>query len=53
MQQLYSGEPRGNPARHLEKLVFMINAIIARKTCQLSKIASRVPGSVHPDSRTK
>ena len=53
MKQLYPGEPRGNLARHLETLVFMISGIIASKSCQLPKIASRVPGSVHPDSRTK
>jgi DDE family transposase len=53
VKQLYPGEPRGNLARHLETLVFMISGIIASKSCQLPKIASRVPGSVHPDSRTK
>jgi hypothetical protein len=40
-------------ARHLETLVFMISGIIGSKSCQLPKIASRVPGIVHPDSRTK
>jgi len=53
VKQLYPGEPRGNLARHLETLVFMISGIIASKSCQLPKIASQVPGSVHPDSRTK
>ena len=53
MKQLYPGEPRGNLARHLETLVFMISGIIASKSCQLPKIASRAPGGVHPDSRTK
>jgi len=53
MKQLYPGEPRGNLARHLETLVFMISGIIGSKSCQLPKIASRAPGSVHPDSRTK
>ena len=53
MKQLYPGEPRGNLARHLETLVFRISGIIASKSCQLPKVASRVPGDVHPDSRTK
>lgn len=31
----------------------MISGIIASKSCRLLKIASQVPGEVHPDSRTK
>jgi hypothetical protein len=31
----------------------MISGIIASKSCQLPKMASRVPGEVHPDSRVK
>lgn len=53
MKQLYPEEPRGNLARHLETLVFMISGIIASKSCQLPKISSQAPGEVHPDSRTK
>jgi Transposase DDE domain len=53
VKQLYPEEPKGNLARHLETLVFMISGIIAGKSCQLPKIASKVPGDVHPDSRTK
>ncbi len=53
MKQLYPEEPRGNVARHLETLVYMISGIVAGKSCQLPKMASRVPGEVHPDSRTK
>lgn len=53
MKQLYPEEPKGNLARHLETLVFMISGIIAGKSCQLPKMASQVPGDVHPDSRTK
>src|SRR5260370_33948747 len=53
LKQLYPEEPKGNVARHLETLVFMVSGIIASKSCQLPKIASRVPGTVHPDSRTK
>ena len=53
VKQLYPEEPRGNLARHLETLVFMVSGIIASKSCQLPKIASKVPGEVHPDSRAK
>lgn len=53
MKQLYPEEPRGNLARHLETLAYMISGIIGGKSCQLPKIASQVPGEVHPDSRTK
>jgi len=53
VKQLYPEEPKGNLARHLETLVFMVSGIIASKSCQLPKIASKVPGEVHPDSREK
>ena len=53
VKQLYPEEPKGNLARHLETLVFMVSGIIASKSCQLPKIASKAPGEVHPDSRTK
>jgi len=53
VKQLYPEEPRGNLARHLETLVFMVSGIIASKSCQLPKIASKVPGDIHPDSRAK
>ena len=49
VKQLYPEEPRGNLARHLETLVFMVSGIIASKSCQLPKIASQVPGDVHAD----
>jgi hypothetical protein len=53
MKQLYPEEPKGNLARHLDTLVFMVSGIIASKSCQLPHIASHVPNAVHPDSRTK
>ena len=53
VKQLYPTEPKGNLARHLETLVFMISGIIAGKSCQLPKMASKVPGEIHPDSREK
>ncbi len=51
--QLYPVKPQGNLARHLTTLVGLISGIVMSKSCQLPKIASKVPGEVHPDSRTK
>ena len=53
VKQLYPAEPKGNLARHLETLVCMVSGIIASQSCQLPKVASQVPGEVHPDSRVK
>ena len=53
VKQLYPKEPQGNLARHLETLVLMVSGIIAGRSCQLPKIASKVPGDIHPDSRVK
>jgi len=53
VKQLYPEEPGGNLARHLDTLVSMVSGIIASKSCQLPRIASQVPGDVHPDSRAK
>jgi hypothetical protein len=33
--------------------VGLVSGIVLSKSCQLPKIASKVPGEVHPDSRTK
>ena len=51
--QLYPTKPQGNLARHLTTLVGLVSGIVLSKSCQLPKIASKVPGDVHPDSRTK
>jgi len=51
--QLYPSQPQGNLARHLATLVCLVSGIVLSKSCQLPKIASKVPGEVHPDSRTK
>jgi len=51
--QLYPTKPQGNLARHLATLVCLVSGIVLSKSCQLPKIASKVPGDVHPDSRTK
>jgi hypothetical protein len=51
--QLYPSQPQGNLARHMTTLVGLVSGIVLSKSCQLPKIASQVPGEVHPDSRTK
>jgi hypothetical protein len=51
--QLYPVKPQGNLARHLTTLVGLVSGIVLSKSCQLPKIASKVPGEIHPDSRTK
>ncbi len=51
--QLYPSQPQGHLARHLMTMVGLVSGIVLSKSCQLPKIASHVPGEVHPDSRTK
>lgn len=53
LKQLYPEEPQGNLARHLETLAFLVSGIVLSQSCQLPKIASKVPGEVHPESRVK
>jgi hypothetical protein len=53
LTRLYPERPQGNLARHLNTLAGMVSGIVLSKSCQLPKIASKVPGAVHPDSRTK
>ncbi len=53
LTQAYPDRPQGNRARHLETLAGMVSGIVLGKSCQLPKIASKVPGEVHPDSRVK
>lgn len=53
VKQLYPQEPQGNVARHLNTLAGMVTGIVLSKSCQLPKLASKLPGSVHPDSRVK
>jgi hypothetical protein len=53
LTQVYPEPPQGNLARHLDTLAGMVSGIVLSKSCQLPKIASKVPGEVHPDSRTK
>ncbi len=51
--QLYPSKPQGNLARHLTTLVCLVSGIVLSKSCQLPKIADKIPGEIHPDSRTK
>jgi len=53
VKQLYPEEPRGNLARHLETLASMVTGIVLGKSSQLPKMASKIPGDVHPDSQVK
>jgi hypothetical protein len=53
IKQLYPGEPQGNVARHLATLAMMVSGMVLSKSCQLPKVASKVPSEVHPDSRVK
>jgi len=49
----YPTKPKGNLVRHLDTLVGMVSGIVLSKSSQLPKIASKIPGEVHPDSRVK
>ena len=53
VKQLYPEEARGNLARHLETLAGMVTGIVLAKSCQLPKLASKIPGDIHPDSQVK
>lgn len=51
--QLYPREPQGNLARHLNVLAGMVTGIVMSKSCQLPKVAAKVPDGAKPDSREK
>jgi hypothetical protein len=51
--QLYPTTPQGNLARHLMTLVGLVSGIVLSKSCQLPKLANKMPGDVHPDSHAK
>lgn len=53
VKQLYPEEPQGNLARHLETLAGMVTGIVLGKSCQLPKMAGKVPEAAKPDSREK
>src|SRR5919204_2142998 len=43
----------GNAARHLDTLAALVTGIVQSKSCQLSKIAAKVPLEAKPESRVK
>jgi hypothetical protein len=51
--QLYPTKPQGNLAHRLATLAYLVSGLVLSKSSQLPKIASKAPGDVHPDSRTK
>jgi hypothetical protein len=53
IKQLCPVEPQGNQARHLNTLVGLITGIVLSKSCQLPKVAAKVPEAAKPESRTK
>ena len=53
LTQCYPGEPTGNVARHLNTLAALISGIVASKSTQLPKVASKVPDGAKPESRVK
>ena len=53
VKQLYPQEPQGNLARHLNTLAGMVTGIVLGKSCQLPKMAAKVPEAAKPDSREK
>jgi len=53
VKQLYPQEPQGQLARHLNTLAGMVTGIVLGKSCQLPKLAAKVPDAAKPDSREK
>lgn len=53
MKQLYSTEPQGNLARHLNTLAGMVTGIVLGKSCQLPTLASKAPDDTLTESRSK
>ena len=51
--QGYPSEPTGRLARHLATLAAFISGIVASKSTQLPKVATKVPNGIKPESRVK
>src|SRR5262245_24613457 len=51
--QGYPGKPQGRCVRHLATLAALISGIVASKSTQLPKIATKVPERTKPESRVK
>ncbi len=53
LKQFYPGEPKGNLARHLNTLAWLISGIVGSKRTNYSKIAQKAPDGNKPASREK
>lgn len=51
LKQLYPTEPQGNLARHLTTLASLVTGIVLSQSCQLPKIAAKVPGAIQDESQ--
>lgn len=51
MEDLYPEQPQGNTARHLNTLAGMISGIVGSKSCNLPRIAEKVPDGTKETSR--
>src|SRR5580693_6650657 len=53
LRQLLPAEPKGNVARHLNTLAFMIAGLIGAQKCHLPAIARKAPVGGKPQSRVR
>lgn len=53
VMQAYPQKPEGHLERRLNTLAFMVSGLVLGKHCQLPKIASEMPGAIHPASQEK
>jgi hypothetical protein len=53
LTQCYPSEPRGQMARHLNTLAALISGIVGSQSCQLPRIATKIPDGAKPESRVK
>lgn len=53
LKRLYSTEPQGNVARHLNTLAGLISGIVGSSSAHLPKIAKKVPDHTKRESRVK
>jgi hypothetical protein len=53
LKQFYPGEPKGNQARHLNTLAWLISGIVGSKSSSYPQIAKKAPDGNKPSSREK
>lgn len=53
LKRLYSTEPQGNLARHLNTLAGLVSGIVGSNSAHLPKIAKKVPDNTKRESRVK